>query len=169
MPNDSSGAAVKLKRWQVSWILAMLSVAALPSAWYWWSLERLSAREFQQTLQREAVVAPLQARVTFRLANWKSAMANVTSVQERIRTMGESPDLWSRRTVTIDNQRMSRVEVERYLADLSSGQDRLLLPSSINVRAARPGESMFVAHQGQDSADALLVTVKAELFTRGAL
>ncbi len=166
MPHDAS-EAVKPKRWQVAWILAMLSVVALPAAWVWWSFERLSARELQQILQREAVVAPLQTQVTARLANWKSALANVAAVQERTRTMGESPDQWSRRTITIDNQRMSRVELERYLVDLSNGQQKLLVPTSINVRSAKPGESIFAVHQGQDSADALLVTVKAELYTRG--
>lgn len=168
MPNGVLGGAVKAKRWQLSWVLAMLSIAALPSAWYWWSFERLSARELQQTLKREAVVGPLETQVNSHLAGWKAAQANVASVQEKIKKMGETPDQWSHRTITIDNQRMSRVEVERYLQELSTDERNLLVPASINVRAAKPGESIFVSHQGQDSADALVVTIKAELYTRSA-
>ncbi|MFZ4480732.1 MAG: hypothetical protein ACOYNZ_12655 [Rhodoferax sp.] len=144
----------------------MLSVAALPGAWYWWSVERLSAQGLRQTLQREAVVAPLEKQVLSHLADWKSAQANIASVQERIKSMGETPDQWSHRTITIDNQRMSRVEVERYLNDLGTDQNNLLVPAGINVRAAKPGESIFATHRGQDSADALTVTIKAELYTR---
>ena len=167
MPNDASGA-VKSKRWQVSWVLAMLSVAALPSAWYWWSLERLSARALQQTLQLEAVVAPLENQVTAHLSNWKAALSGVAAVQEKVKTSGEAPQQWSHRSITIDNQRMSRVEVERYLRELRTDERNLLVPSSLNVRAAKPGESVFAVHQGQDSADALVVTIKAELYTRSA-
>lgn len=158
--------ALKSARWQLPWVLALLSVAALPGAWYWWSLERLSARALQQTLQREAVVAPLESQVTTHLANWKAAQAGVTAVQEKIKTSGEAPQQWSQRSITIDNQRMSRVEVERYLRELRTDERSLLVPSSLNVRAAKPGESIFAAHQGQDSADALVVTIKAELYTR---
>ena len=167
MPHEATGA-VKSRRWQLSWTIAVLSVAALPAAWYWWSLERLSASELQQTLRREAVVAPLEGQVNSHLSSWKAAQANLASVQERVKTMGEVPNQWSRRTITIDNQRMSRVEVESYLLSLRNDQRTLLVPSSIHIRASKPGESLYVTHRGQDSADALVVTIKAELFTRGA-
>ena len=155
------------KRLPLSWGLAVLSVAALPGAWYGWSLERQSALELQQALQREAVMAPLESQVADHLASWKTAQANVASVREKIKSMGEMPEQWSHRTITMDNKRMSRVEVERYLRDLGNDGRNLLVPTSINIQAAKPGESVFAVHKGQDSADALIVTIKAELYTRG--
>ena len=158
----------KGKRWSFSLILAMLSVLTLPAAWYWWSLERLSALDLQQTRQRESVMAPLESQVGTHLSSWKAAQANVASVQEKIKAMGETPDQWPHRSITIDNQRMSRVEVEQYLRDLTNDDRNLLVPTTINVRAAKAGESVFLLHQGLDRADALVVTIKADLYTRGA-
>jgi hypothetical protein len=155
------------KRLPLSWGLAVLSVAALPGAWYGWSLERQRAHELQRSLQREAVMAPLESQVIDHLASWKTAQANVASVREKIKSMGEMPDQWSQRTITMDNKRMSRIEVEHYLRDLSNDGRNMLVPAIINIQAAKPGESVFAIHKGQDSAEALIVTIKAELYTRG--
>jgi hypothetical protein len=156
------------KRWGLTWLLAVLSIAALPLAWYWWSLERVSARELQQVRTRESVVAPLESLVNTHLAGWKTAQANVASVQEKIKSMGEAPDQWSRRTITIDNQRMSRQEVEKYLRDLTNDERNVLVLNTLSIRAAKPAESVFATHKGQDSPDSLVVIIKADLYTRGA-
>lgn len=156
-----------MRRWyQVSWVMAMISVLALPAAWYWWSYERASARELQQLRKRESVLAPLESQVSTRLAGWKSAQANVASVQETIKSTGETPGQWTRRTITIDNQNMSRVEAEQYLRDLTNDERTLLVPTALLVRALKPNESVFTIHQGQDSMGALVVTIKADLYTR---
>jgi hypothetical protein len=160
--------AAQWKRLPLSLTLAVLSIATLPAAWYWWSVERLSAQNLQQTSQRESVMAPLEGQVSQHLAGWKSAQANVASVQEKIKSLGESPDQWSHRSITIENQRMSRTDVEVYLRDLVTNDRNLLVPSTINIRVAKPDDSVFVVHQGLDSADALIVTIKADLYTRGA-
>jgi hypothetical protein len=160
-------APVRFQWIRVSWVVAMLSIFALPAAWYWWSYERVSARQLQQLHQRELVLAPLESKVSSRLAGWKSVQASLASVKEKIKATGESPDLWTRRTITIDNQHMSRVEAEQYLRDLTNNEHNLLVPAAILVRASKPGESVFTSHQGQDGADALLVTIKADLYTRG--
>jgi hypothetical protein len=160
--------SLKGKHWSLSMILAMLSVFTLPAAWYWWSLERLSALDLQQTRQRESVTAPLASQVGSRLSSWKAAQANVASFQEKIKSMGETPAQWSHRSITIDNQRMSRVEAEQYLRDLTNDDRNLLAPTTISIRAAKAGESVIVEHKGLDKSDALVVTIKADLYTRGA-
>ena len=156
------------KRWPLSWVLAALSVATLPAAWYGWSVERLSARSLQQSIQRETVMAPVEGQVASRLSSWKTAQANVATVQEKIKSIGETPDQWSHRSVTIDNQRMSRIELEQYLRDLTTDDRNLFVPTTVNVKAAKADSSIFVLHQGMDSSDALVVTIKADLYTRGA-
>lgn len=157
------------KRWPLSWVLAAMSVVTLPAAWYGWSFERLSVHDLQQLNQREAVMAPLESQVALRLSSWKSTQANITSVQEKIKAIGETPEQWSHRSITIDNQRMSRVEVEQYLHGLVTNDRSLLVPATINVRAVKAGESVFVSHQGLDSSDSLMVSIKADLYTRGGL
>ena len=112
-------------------------------------------------------MAPLESQVIDHLASWKTAQANVASVREKIKSMGEMPDQWSQRTITMDNKRVSRIEVEHYLRDLSNDGRNMLVPAIINIQAAKPGESVFAIHKGQDSAEALIVTIKAELYTRG--
>ena len=166
--SDALFRAKKEKRWPLFLILAMLSVFTLPAAWYWWSFERLNALDLRQTRQRESVMAPLESQVGSRLANWKTARADVASVQEKIKAMGETPEQWSHRSLMIDNQRMSRVEVEQYLHGLTNDDRNLLAPTAINIRASKAGESVFVRHKGLDKADALVVTIKADLYTRGA-
>ena len=156
----------KGKRWSLYLILALASVLTLPAAWYWRSIERLKALDLQQVRQRESVMAPLEAQVSARLLRWKAAQANVTMLQEKVKVAGETPDQWSHRGITIDNQRMSRVELEHYLRDLTTDQRNQFVATTINVRVAKVGESVFVVHQGKDSADALVVTIKANLYTR---
>ena len=160
--------AAQRKRLPLSLVLAVLSIATLPAAWYWWSVERLSAQALQQASQRELIMSPLESQVSQNVAGWKSAQSNVASVQEKIKTLGEAPDQWSHRSITIENQRMSRIDVEVYLRDLVTNNHNLLVPSTISIRAAKPGDSVFIVHQGLDGADALIVTIKADLFTRGA-
>lgn len=118
--------------------------------------------------QRASVMLPLEGQVNAHLAAWAGAQANVADVKEKIRSVGEWPELWARRTITIENQRMSRAEVEKYLGELANNDRSLLVPSTINIRVAKPAESVFVAHQGLDSAEALVVTIKAELYTRSS-
>jgi hypothetical protein len=76
------------------------------------------------------------------------------------------PANWQSQTITLEHQPMSRREAERYLHDLSAGDHRWLVPNVIHLRAASASESLFGVHQGLDASGALLVTVKAELYTR---
>lgn len=154
------------KRWPLYSILAMLSVLTLPAAWYWRSVERLAALDLQQIRQHESVMAPLETQVGERLSRWQAAQADTGRVHNEILRVGETPDQWSQRSITIDNQRMSRQEFEKYLGDLVTDERNLFVPTAVNVRASKSGESVFVAHQGLDAADALIVTIKAGLYTR---
>lgn len=154
------------KRWSVSWALAAASVLALPLSWYWWSAERAKAAGLQQARQHASVLAPLQSRVAAQLAEWGSVRADGAAMQQKLESLGEVPQRWQRRSITIEKERMSRVEAERYLHELVSDERALFLPSAILIKAARQEESVFAVHQGQDSPDALVVTIKADLYTR---
>jgi hypothetical protein len=146
----------------------VLSIIALPAAWYWWSQERVDARWLEQSLRREAAMEPMEGRVASNLSAWKLALANVATVQEKVKFMGEVPEQWTKRSITLDNQRMSRVEAQKYLRELTNDEQNLMLPSTIFVKAAKPGESLFAADQGQDAPESLIVTIKADLYSRGA-
>lgn len=159
----------KGKRWSLYLMLAMLSVVTLPAAWYWRSLERLSALDVQQILQRESAMAPLESQVGQRLLRWNAAQSSVSAVQEKAKVAGETPDQWSHRSITIDNQRMSRVELDQYLREMTTDERNLFVATTISVRTAKTGDSVFVDHQGLDAADALVVTIKASLYTRVGL
>jgi len=156
----------KGKRWSLYLILAMLSVVTLPAAWYWRSLERLNALDLRQIRQRESVMAPLENQVRERLLQWKAAQSSVTTAQDKVKMAGEMPDHWSHRSIMIDNQRMSRVELEQYLREMTTDERNLFVATTINVRASKTGDSVFVDHQGLDAADGLVVTIKASLYTR---
>lgn len=156
----------KGKRWSIYLILATLSVVTLPAAWYWRSLERLNALDLQQIRQRESVMAPLENQVGERLLRWKAAQSSVTTVQDKAKVAGEMPDQWSHRSIMIDNQRMSRVELEQYLREMTTDERNLFVVTTINVQASKTGDSVFVDHQGLDTTNGLVVTIKASLYTR---
>lgn len=162
------GRGASHRRWQAPWLLAIAAIVSLPLAWSWWSVERVSARAIQQLQQRSAASLPLEAQVSSRIRQWQSSQAATSNVQDRIRVAGEEPGQWQRRTITIESQRMSRAEAERYLRDLTNNERSVFMPSVIHLKAAKASESVFSVHQGQDSADALQVTIKADLYTRAA-
>lgn len=160
-----SGLASGL-HWRAPWLAAAISIVSVPACAYWWSAECAQAERLQQLRQREAVLQPLEGQVSTRLASWKGTQAKVDSAMDAVTRQGESAEQWQRRTLTIENQRMSRSEVEQYLAELVTNEHSLFLPSTLYLKAARPQESVFTAHQGQDSPGAIIVTIKADLFTR---
>jgi hypothetical protein len=156
------------RRWYAPWLLTAIAIVSLPLAWYWWKVEQVSALRIQQLQQRAASGVPLQERVTARIAEWKRAQAATAVMSGDVQALGEEPDQWQHRTITIDSQRMSRVEAERYLRDLTNNQRSVFVPTVIHLKATKANESVFSVHQGLDSADALQVTIKAGLYTRNA-
>lgn len=128
----------------------------------------MDAQWLQLSLRRESAMEPLEGRVASNLSAWKSALANDAPVQEKIKSMGEVPGQWTQRSITLDNQRMSRVEAQKYMSELTNDNQNLLIPSTIFVKAAKPGESLFATDQRQDAPEALIVTIKADLYSRVA-
>ena len=148
------------------WVLAAAAMLALPASWYWWSVERATAERLARAQRGQAALAPVHGRVSERIRDWEKLRANAAAAEKILTRLGDAPQLWQRRTVTVENQRMSRAEAEQYLQGLSAGEDSLLVPSAILLKAGKPGGSVFGAHRGQDAPDALLATIKADIYTR---
>lgn len=146
----------------LAWLLAGVPVLALPLAWRWWSHEQAQLSSLRGELRREADLLPLSRQVVERVAAWRLLSARPIAAQD-----GDAPDAWARRTLTVDNQKMSRAEADQYLRALHSSGTTLFAPSVVTVRAPA-GESIYAALQGQDRADALAVTLHAELYARSA-
>jgi hypothetical protein len=168
MRSPERGRPASGRRWYALCLLAAIAIVSLPLTWYWWNVERLRGREIQQLRQQVASGVPLQQQVTARIAEWNLAQANTAAMREKVRALGEEPGQWQHRTITIESQRMSRVEAERYLRDLTNNQRSVFVPTVIHLKAAKANESVFSPHQGLDSADALQVTIKADLYARSA-
>lgn len=151
---------------KLAWALSLLAVLSVPVAWYSWSTARQQASDLASAAVRQAAVQPVLREAQARLGAWASLMAEVAPTRELLKGLGEVPGQWQSQTVALENQPMSRREAERYLLDLQSNEQRVLAATAIHLRPAQAGESLFAEHQGQDARGALLVTVKAELFTR---
>lgn len=149
-----------------AWLLAAIAIVALPASWSWWSLERAAAERVRLGRDSQAAMAPLHERVASRIRQWQSLRDRTAAVQQQLAGRGETPDRWEQRSITVEGQRMSRTEAEQYLRGLMTTGDTLLVPSAIHLKAGRPGDSVFAEHQGQDHPEALVVTIKADFYTR---
>lgn len=151
---------------QLAWALSLGAVLLVPLTLLHWQSARQQATSLAGSHQRHAALAPVVKAAESRLSAWGLAVAELAPTRERLQNLGEMPGSWQSQTITLEHQPMSRREAERYLHDLSSGDQRWLVPSAIHLRAASASESLFGVQQALDAPGALLVTVKAELFTR---
>ena len=151
-----------------AWLLSFIAVLSLPASWWWLQHERATALRMDEEMRQMRAQDEVAQRVERELSDWARMRVQLDEVYQRVEQADELPEAWTRRAVSIDSQRMSRADAERYLSDLRPDADRVLIAEAIHLRVARRGESLFVEHGGQDQADALLVTIKAELHARGA-
>lgn len=161
------GGSARRLRPALAWVLAAASVVTLPLSWLWWSHEQAHAAALRQEARRDTSLAPLTEQIGARVAAWSALREQVPARGEQLRQLGEAPATWARRTITVENQKMSRVEADQYLRELFSSEQSLFAPSVINIRA-QPGQSIYAVLRGQDQPDALAVTLRADLYTRGA-
>lgn len=141
---------------------------SLVAAGFWLGHELKSLRAHQQRQAEYQTLAELHGKVRKNLAGWDASSAALAHALKDLASQRELPEQWTRRTLSIENQAMSRAEADRYFAGLSRTRSSVSLPSAVNVRVAKPTDSVFVDHQGLDGPAAVIVTIKAEQLSKGA-
>lgn len=155
------------RNWGVG--LAAVAMVTLPASAWWLGYEKAMANRISQQAQRQSVTGPLAGLIEGHLQEWAKVRGGAEAAEASLKAMGEQPELWGHRSITVENQKMSRREADEYLSGLVNTGNTLFVPSAANVRAAIPGESVFVPNQIMDNPGALLVTVKGELYSKAGL
>ncbi|MBY0242725.1 MAG: hypothetical protein K2X55_25770 [Burkholderiaceae bacterium] len=148
--------------------LVIAAVVSLPLSYLWWSKENAAYRALQADARRAAALQPLGSQVQQASRNWQALQIQASAAQQQLQQAGVAMEGWARRSIAAENQKMSRADADVFLRDLYSSQHTLFFPSVVDVKANVPGESIFAAGDVVDRADAVIVNMKAELYTRGA-
>lgn len=140
-----------------------LSVA-LPLAVYQSSQWRNETKAYAREIENEKAAKEISAQALDHIQGWSAAKLRMPLTESVTLDADAVRDAQMR--VNIENQRMSRVEVDRVLDGLSQNTEGIFMPEAFMVRAEKAGDEIFVKNSAEDSADSLVLTIKGETVPR---
>jgi hypothetical protein len=148
--------------------LGVMAIVTLPASSWWLVQQQKAWNAASEQIASEQRLASVRQQIDARLKQWTVAEQGNGRALQQARQSGNAPELWARRSIQVENQKMSRHDADSYLRGLSNGERGLFVPTAVNLRAANAGEGVFAANSGNDRPDALVVTIKGDYYSRPA-
>jgi hypothetical protein len=153
-----------------TWPLWLLLVGAvsLPVAVYAWMQVQQQTAYLERLAQQAAVLDDLDGRVAQRLDQWDLLQARRVSTIEALKASGDVEPSRFLRSVSLEQQSMSRAQAELFLSRLYGDSGEETFVSVVLIQSAGPGHGLFALHRGDDRPDAVRLTVRADTFRLNA-
>lgn len=146
-------------------IVLSLSLA-LPLAMYQSSKWHMQAISYGNQLERSTALKAIAARAVEHMKNWSEVRNRIPLPESDARAAAGDAAKTTQMGVSIENQRMSRVEADHVLDGLSHNTDGLFIPDAFLIRATKHGEGIFVENASEDFPDSLALTIKGEFSSK---
>ncbi len=146
-------------------ICLSLSVA-LPVVMYQTAQWRLESSAYAKKLEREAALKVVSVQAAEHIKEWSDARNRLPLPGADLAETGDAESGTAKMGVSIDNQRMSRVEADRVLEGLARNTDGLFVPDAFLIHAAKPGDGIFTRNTAEDFPNSLVLTIKGEFISR---